>query len=101
MGVKEMGNTVPKAGLETHISGIPGQCATITTHSHHPMPMPSCLYIFFPQRSVQTTTLAKKTRKCVCDSLISPDNLRLTVYYEVILRKEICRLDIIDDSSWS
>ena len=32
VGVMKMGNTAPRAGLETHISGIPGLCATIEAH---------------------------------------------------------------------
>ena len=32
MAVMKMGNIVLRAGLETHIFGIPGQCATIIPH---------------------------------------------------------------------
>ena len=39
VGVMKMGNTVPRMGLETDISGIPGQCATITPHRLPDIPL--------------------------------------------------------------
>ena len=60
MDITKMGNIVATEGIETHISGILGQCATITPHRlpdvttiHTPTSLCSSL----SQRSVHTTAI--------------------------------------------
>ena len=59
-GCDENGKYCAYSGTQTHISGIPGQCATSIPHSLPDVitiPMHTCLCGSLPQRSVQTTTL--------------------------------------------
>ena len=55
-GSDENGQYCAESGTRTHISGIPGQCATIATIPDViTIHMPTCLCSSLPQRSVHTT----------------------------------------------
>ena len=58
-GSDENGKYCALSGNRTHISGIPSQCATITSRLPDvtTIPTPTYLCSSLPQRSVQTTTL--------------------------------------------
>ena len=56
VGMTKMGNSVPRAGIEPPISGIPSQCATIT-----------------PCRLPDVTTMPTPTPTCSLTSEVSAD----------------------------
>ena len=54
------GKYCAESGNQSHISGIPDQCATITPTrlpDFTTIPTPTCIWNSLPERSVQTTAL--------------------------------------------